>query len=83
MTLVASTESRRQAASAGSSRPSAPSRSSVAAASKRPCAERFAAAPFSACAAVRMPFGVAAVDRGLDRGEPHGTVVEKQLERRR
>jgi hypothetical protein len=55
ITAAASTDSRRHAASAGSRRDCAPSCSNVSAASQSAPADRFAAAPLSACAVVLSP----------------------------
>ena len=77
MTCVASIASRRQAASAAPSRPLAPIRSSVWAASKSRVADRLPAAPFRTCAVSSICLGVRLVHRRLDGGQPPRTVVEE------
>ena len=76
-TWLASMETRRHAASAASSRASAPIRSSVCAALNRPSADRLPAAPFSAWASMRMDSLSRASTRGLDRAQPRRAVVKE------
>ena len=77
MTLLASTDSCRQAASAAFIRDSAPMHSSTRAASNSPPSDRLLAAPLSEWAAARRLAGVTVGHRVPDLGQPHRKVLEK------
>ena len=79
-TSMASADSRRHAASAASSRDSAPMRSRTSAASKRPVADRLPAAPFNLCASMRIASGVPASTAALDRRQTRRAFVEEDAD---